>query len=604
MNVAVTARTAGTRHAQRDRRPAADHASRQDVQPGPPASSSRSATTGATAPMWSRRCAVRSMPQAQRMPGRAIGVQWFSIDRKAQTLALDMQLPPLQRPNTTLRVPVKVNGPCRRRRGAHRGRGRRCRHPQSHQLQAAGAGRLLSRPAPAHRRNPRSLRPTDRRHAGHARTDPHRRRRGGGRAARQPADADAARALFRARHGRRRRHRRSRVRHPGLCRHRARDGGGLEQGQGRQAPAATSSCAIRSCSPRRCRASCSPATSGTMHLDLDNVEGAAGDYASPSAPRAPSRSATARRRRCRCAPSSATASPCRCNARAQDRRPSMCAITGPGGFALERSYALDVKPATQVLARRTVKPLAKGESLTLSSDMFADLVPGTGAVSALGRRLDRARCGGAAQGARPLSVRLLRADHQPRAAAALRQRACERSASRARRRGRPAHPRCHRSRCWRGRVRTARSACGRVGGDDAWLDAYVDRLPDARARTRLRRAGRRVQAGARPSAQLRRQRAGASKDGGRDLAYALYVLARNGARRSAICATSPTPSSTISATPDRQGADRRGARPARRPRPRRARLYRRARRSRAAAARRSCSAAPITARRCATRRRW
>ena len=48
--------------------------------------------------------------QAQRMPGRAIGVQWFSIDRKAHTLALDMKLPPLQRPNTTLRVPIKIDG--------------------------------------------------------------------------------------------------------------------------------------------------------------------------------------------------------------------------------------------------------------------------------------------------------------------------------------------------------------------------------------------------------------------------------------------------------------------------------------------------------------
>jgi Large extracellular alpha-helical protein len=46
----------------------------------------------------------------QRMPGRAIGVQWFSIDRKARTLALDMTLPPLQRPNTTLRVPIKIDG--------------------------------------------------------------------------------------------------------------------------------------------------------------------------------------------------------------------------------------------------------------------------------------------------------------------------------------------------------------------------------------------------------------------------------------------------------------------------------------------------------------
>ena len=33
--------------------------------------------------------------RAERMPGRAIGVQWFSINRKARTLALDMSLPTL-----------------------------------------------------------------------------------------------------------------------------------------------------------------------------------------------------------------------------------------------------------------------------------------------------------------------------------------------------------------------------------------------------------------------------------------------------------------------------------------------------------------------------
>src|SRR4029077_13176006 len=48
--------------------------------------------------------------KAQRMPGRAIGVQWFAIDRKARTLALEMPLPQLNRPNSTLRVPIKVNG--------------------------------------------------------------------------------------------------------------------------------------------------------------------------------------------------------------------------------------------------------------------------------------------------------------------------------------------------------------------------------------------------------------------------------------------------------------------------------------------------------------
>ncbi len=47
---------------------------------------------------------------AQRMPGRAIGVQWFSIDRQARTLAVDMQLPAVLRPNSTLAVPVHVAG--------------------------------------------------------------------------------------------------------------------------------------------------------------------------------------------------------------------------------------------------------------------------------------------------------------------------------------------------------------------------------------------------------------------------------------------------------------------------------------------------------------
>jgi len=47
---------------------------------------------------------------AQRMPGRAVGVQWFSVDRKAKTLAVNFELPPLSRPSRTLRVPVKVDG--------------------------------------------------------------------------------------------------------------------------------------------------------------------------------------------------------------------------------------------------------------------------------------------------------------------------------------------------------------------------------------------------------------------------------------------------------------------------------------------------------------
>jgi hypothetical protein len=50
------------------------------------------------------------MPKSSACRGRAIGVQWFSIDRAARTLALDIRLPALQRPNTTLRVPIKIDG--------------------------------------------------------------------------------------------------------------------------------------------------------------------------------------------------------------------------------------------------------------------------------------------------------------------------------------------------------------------------------------------------------------------------------------------------------------------------------------------------------------
>src|SRR4029077_9283989 len=46
----------------------------------------------------------------QRMPGRAIGVQWFSVDRKARTLATTLTLPPLLRPNSKVTLPVKIDG--------------------------------------------------------------------------------------------------------------------------------------------------------------------------------------------------------------------------------------------------------------------------------------------------------------------------------------------------------------------------------------------------------------------------------------------------------------------------------------------------------------
>ena len=70
-------------------------------------------------------------------------------------------------------------------------------------------------------------------------------------------------------------------------------------------------------------------------------------------------------------------------------------VSGPEGFTLAREYPLSVRPATQILARRTVKPLEPGQSITLSGDVFADLVPGHRQGLALGDADRRARRGDA-----------------------------------------------------------------------------------------------------------------------------------------------------------------------------------------------------------------
>ena len=47
---------------------------------------------------------------ARRMPGRAIGVAWFAIDRNAHTLDIALDAPPLARPRQSMTVPVHVAG--------------------------------------------------------------------------------------------------------------------------------------------------------------------------------------------------------------------------------------------------------------------------------------------------------------------------------------------------------------------------------------------------------------------------------------------------------------------------------------------------------------
>jgi alpha-2-macroglobulin len=47
---------------------------------------------------------------ALRMPGRAIGLKWFGIDKKTRTLQVNLSPPALVRPGTTLKLPVKLGG--------------------------------------------------------------------------------------------------------------------------------------------------------------------------------------------------------------------------------------------------------------------------------------------------------------------------------------------------------------------------------------------------------------------------------------------------------------------------------------------------------------
>ena len=145
----------------------------------------------------------RSTQAAKRMPAARSASPGSRSTRRARTLDVAVDAPAKMRPRGPLTIPSRSRVSSPARRLCH-GRGRRCRHPQPHPLQAAGAGRLVFRPAPARHGDPRPLRLAHRRHAGRAGAHPlgRRRRRGApAGAARRP---EAARLLLRHRQGRRR----------------------------------------------------------------------------------------------------------------------------------------------------------------------------------------------------------------------------------------------------------------------------------------------------------------------------------------------------------------------------------------------------------------
>ena len=162
-----------------------------------------------------------------------------------------------------------------------------------------------------------------------------------------------------------------------------------------------------------------------------------------------------------------------------------------------------------------------------------------------GRAHCLARRAGHPRRARPLPLRLRRADDQPRPAAALRQRRGQAHGARHRHGAARAHRRRHRARVLdAGQLRRLRHL-GSVGRRHV-ADELRHRLPDAGQGGRLRRAPAALQPGARPAAELHQLRAGLRDRAARGAPMRSTCSPATAARRSASCATTSTPSSTAS----------------------------------------------------------
>jgi uncharacterized protein YfaS (alpha-2-macroglobulin family) len=316
---------------------------------------------------------------SQRMPSRAIGVKWFSIDRAAKTLTISLAAPALQRPESTLRIPVKVEG-----------------------LAAGEEARAVVTAVDVGILNLTNYKPPS---PGDYYL---------GQRALSADIRDLYGQLINGMQGAR-----GEIRSGG-------DAGAQLQGSPPAGPPVafysglvtvgkdgmaevsfdvpdfvgtlrvmavawtksklghvTSDVTVRdpvvltAALPRFLLAG----DRSTMHLDIDNVEGQRGDYTiAVTTADAVTASAGATQKLNLLAKERGSIS-VPIIAQAAGTGSVKVSVSGPAGFALMRSYALPVPAPAHILARRMIKPLAKGESLTLSSSMFDDLVPGTGSVS-------------------------------------------------------------------------------------------------------------------------------------------------------------------------------------------------------------------------------
>jgi hypothetical protein len=462
---------------------------------------------------------------AKRMPGRAIGVQWFSIDRGAHTLGVALKLPATLRPNSALSVPMQVSG-----------------------LKAGTEARIVVAAVDVGILNLTNYKPPapDNYYLGQRQLTAEIR--------------DLYGQLIDGMQGAQ-----------GQIRSGGDEGAQLNGSPPTQSPLSLYSGIVRVAADGTAQVNFDiPAFTGTVRvmavawsqdkvgkasgdvvvrdpvvltatlprflrtgdhgaiqLELDNVEGAAGDYAIAVNSDGPVKFEGGATKALKLAAKQRDRVSLAVTAAGAGTALLKISVTGPDNFALERSYALNVRPATQILGRRSVRKLAKGETLTLSKDMFADFVPGTGraalsvAIStsfdavALLNALDRYPFGCSEQitsrAVAMLYINELGAQAHIAPDGEIESRIKDAVARLLARQG-----------------SNGSFGLWSVGGEDAWLDAYVTDFL-----TRARERGFTVPAEAFKLAldRLRNYVANTNdpiKNGGRDLAYALYVLARNG----------------------------------------------------------------------------
>jgi uncharacterized protein YfaS (alpha-2-macroglobulin family) len=317
--------------------------------------------------------------QAKRMPGRAIGAQWFAIDRKAKTLAIKMETPQLTRPNGTLRVPLRIDGLAGQEArlvvaavdvGILNLTGYKPPSPDDYFL---GQRRLTAEVRDLYGQLIDGMQAS----RGQIRT-------GGDNAAAELQGSPPTQPPVTLYSGLVTVDRDGKaevsfdipefagtVRLMAVAWSRDKVGHASADVTVRDPVVATATL------PRFVLVGDQTA----LQLELDNVEGPAGEYQVEVTADGPVRLGAAPPKTVQLRAKARNRLSIPLTAAAAGVADIKVHVAGPDSFALDRTWRLTAKPATQVLTRRSVRTVAAGESLTVSGDLFADLVPGTGSVA-------------------------------------------------------------------------------------------------------------------------------------------------------------------------------------------------------------------------------